>query len=181
MSGEQPDLAMSQETVELITRGINSAIDELGNVGASDTEKLMGSGFENMSLTEMESGGGSLTESFEDFCEQWEWGVRGLIQHADEIARALGLAAGMTYEEDRYWSDNLRIAANALLPTGNPHATEEELSGQSFGDILSLDAPDYSAESFQQAWQDIRQTWDEYNRGPGDLALDPYLNGDSQQ
>ena len=61
MSGEQPDLAMSQETVELITRGINSAIDELGNVGASDTEKLMGSGFENMSLTEMESGGGSLT------------------------------------------------------------------------------------------------------------------------
>ncbi|WP_326596427.1 hypothetical protein [Streptomyces sp. NBC_01803] len=152
------DLSISQETVDLITRGLRAAIDELGVVG-NETGALMGSGFDDMSLTKMEAGGGGLADAFEDFCERWEWGVRGLVQDANEIANRLGLAAGMMYEEDQYWADTFAVSLNAVSPTGNPHATEEEIGRQSIGDILTPDAPDYSGESLQQAGEDITGAW----------------------
>ncbi|MGP3971505.1 hypothetical protein [Streptomyces sp. 6N223] len=179
MSGEA-DLSISQESVDLITRGLRAAMDELGVVGDA-TGALQGSGFDDMSLTEMEAGGGGLTEAFEGFCERWEWGVRGLIQDANVLAERLGLAAGMMWEEDQYWADTLAIGANAVLATGNPHATEEEVSGESFGDILTPDAPDYSRESLGQAGSDIAQTWQDTRQsfGVGDLgAADGHTGSD---
>jgi hypothetical protein len=179
VSGEA-DLSISQESVDLITRGLRAVIDELGVVGDA-TGALQGRGFDDMSLTELEAGGGGLPEAFEGFCERWEWGVRGLVQDANVLAERLGLAAGMMWEEDQYWADTFAIGANAVLVTGNPHATEEEISGQSLADILTPDAPDYSAESFDQAGGDIAQTWQDAGGVPGVLGTLDGLPGDGRR
>jgi hypothetical protein len=177
------DLSISQESVDLITRGLRAAMDELAVVG-DETGALQGRGFDDMSLTELEAGGSGLTEAFEGFCERWEWGVRGLVQDANEIANRLGLAAGLMWEEDQYWRDTFAVTANAVLVTGNPHATEEEIAGQSLGDILTPDAPDYSGESLDQARSDIAQTWRDTAQagGIGDIDdIGGFDGGDAQR
>ncbi|MGK5534094.1 hypothetical protein [Streptomyces sp. URMC 129] len=160
---ENGDLVVGQESVDLITRGLRAAIDELAVVG-NETGALMGSGFDDLSLTAMEAGGSGLADAFEGFCEQWEWGVRGLVQNANDIANRLGLAAGMFWEEEQYWADTFAVTLNAVSPTGNPHATEEEIAQQGIRDILTPDAPDYSGESFRQAGEDITRTWQDTGR-----------------
>ncbi|MFG3252144.1 hypothetical protein [Streptomyces sp. NPDC048172] len=146
-----------KESLDLVEKGLKGAIDELKQSGSSATDSLQGAGFEELSLTQMEAGHAGLAGDFEDFCEKWEWGVRALVQNANGLAERLGLSAGLGYEEDQYRSGTLKIAANSVLFSGNPHASEEEVVKQSYGDILTPDAPDYSADSFRQAKDDIVQ------------------------
>jgi hypothetical protein len=49
---------------------------------------------------------------------------------------------------------------------GNPHATEEEITKQGWGEVFTPDYldPDWSAESFEQAGRDIEQTWKDTGR-----------------
>ncbi|WP_327189422.1 hypothetical protein [Streptomyces xinghaiensis] len=157
MSGEE-DLRFGRESVHLITKGLNAAIGELKEIGSA-TDAVMGSGFQNLTLSGMEAGGPELADAFEGFCGRWEWGVRALVQDANELAARLGLAAGLLHEEDRYWAGTLKVTVNSVVATGNPHATEEEIAQQSYREIVTPDAPDYSAESFRQAGEDMRQTW----------------------
>lgn len=123
---------------------------------------MQGSGFGEMSLSKMEAGDAGLADDFEGFCERWEWGVRALVQNANSLAQRLGLAAGMVHEEDKYWGDTLKVGLNSLV--GNPHATEEEVAKQGWGDIVTPDAPDYSADSFKQAASEMGQTWKDTGR-----------------
>ncbi|QLH21556.1 hypothetical protein [Streptomyces sp. Rer75] len=161
--GGNADFKVTQESVGLITKGLRGAIGELKDVGSS-TGALQGSGFQDMTMSKMEAGGGGLADAFEGFCDRWEWGVRALIQDANEIANRLGIAAGASWEEDQYWGGTFKVAVNALSPTGNPHATEEEIAKQSWGDVLRPDAPDYSAESWKQAGAEMGQTWKDTGR-----------------
>ncbi|GAA2101838.1 hypothetical protein GCM10009801_75430 [Streptomyces albiaxialis] len=131
--GDAGDLQVDESTVRTLTKGINSALDELREVGTA-TDAAQGSGFEEMKLTKKQAGDKALSDAFEGFCEEWEWGVRGLMADADEIAQALGLGAGMTWEEDRYRSTTIKQAAQALSPAANPHTTEDELAEQGYGD-----------------------------------------------
>ncbi|WP_051722411.1 hypothetical protein [Streptomyces albus] len=163
MSGEE-DLRFGRESVHLITKGLNAAIGELKEIGSA-TDAVMGSGMRNLELTAMEAGGAELADAFEGFCDRWEWGVRALVQDANELAARLGLAAGLLHEEDRYWGATFKVTANAVVATGNPHATEEEIAEQSYREIVTPDAPDYSAESFRQAGEDMKQTWLDTGRG----------------
>ena len=146
-----------KESLALVTKGLKGAIDELKQSGSSATDSLQGAGFEELSLTQMEAGHAGLAGDFEDFCEKWEWGVRALVQNANGLAERLGLSAGMSYEEDQYIAGTAKVAANSVLLSGNPHATEEEIAKQGWGDIAMPDAPDYSADSFRQAKDDIIQ------------------------
>lgn len=175
------DLKFDKESLALITKGLNSAIGELKSAGGGATGSLQGSGFGEMSMSKMEAGDAGLADDFEGFCERWEWGVRALVQDANTLASKLGLAAGMVHEEDKYWEGTFKVGLNSLV--GNPHATEEEIAKQSWGDIAMPDAPDYSAESFEQAGQEMGQTWKDTGRslsedGMGglqnDLAMDAY-------
>ncbi|MCT2590111.1 hypothetical protein LHJ74_09335 [Streptomyces sp. N2-109] len=155
------DLNISPTSLDLITKGLNAAMGELKEIGTS-TGALQGSGFESMAMTGMEAGGGGLADNFEDYCERWEWGVRALVQDANAIAQRLGLAAGMIWSEDQYWDGTFKIGVNSLV--GNPHATEEEVTQQNWGGLLTPDAPDYSGESWDQAGQDIEQDWKDTGR-----------------
>ncbi len=163
MSGDG-DLQFSKEALDLITKGLNGAIDELKSAGGSTTGSLLGAGFSEMSMTAMEAGHSGLAKDFEDFCERWEWGVRALIQDANGLAARLGLAAGMVYSEEQYWEGTFKVAANSLA--GNPHLSEDEITGKEWGELISLEnyKPDYSAGSFQQAGDEMAQTWKDTGR-----------------
>ncbi|RCG20731.1 hypothetical protein DTL70_20855 [Streptomyces diacarni] len=165
----------NKESLDLIEKGLKGAIDELKESGGGATDALQGSGFEELSLTGMEMGHHGLSVDFEDFCEKWEWGVRALVQNANALAQKLGLSAGMAYEEDQYAAGALKVGLNSL--TGNPHATEEEVVQQGWGDIVTPDAPDYSGESWEKAGHDIKQDWQDTGRelttkGRGGMYMD---------
>ncbi|MDJ1136088.1 hypothetical protein [Streptomyces iconiensis] len=135
LSSPGAELKVPESTVKGLTKGIRGVLNELREVG-TDVDAAQGSGFNEMSLTKMEVGDDALSESFEGFCEQWEWGVRGLMAEADAIAEQLGLSAGMTWEEDRYRSIAINGTVNALTPAGNPYASEDGLADVGIGGAL---------------------------------------------
>ncbi|QXE38147.1 hypothetical protein KQY30_31875 [Streptomyces sp. GMY02] len=157
------DLRFDEESVRRITEGLRAAVGELREVGTG-TGAVLGKGFSELAMTGMEAGHRGLSVEFEDFCERWEWGVRALVQDANTIASTLGLAAGLVWEEDQYIQGTFKVAVNAAV--GNPHASEEEITGQGWGDVLTPDylSPDYSAESFQRAGDEALQTWRDTGR-----------------
>ncbi|MER7043907.1 hypothetical protein [Streptomyces jumonjinensis] len=163
MGGGAEDLGVGRESVQRITQGLRAAIAELGEIGTG-TGSLMGKGLSELSMTGMEAGHPGLSTEFEDFCERWEWGVRALVQDANTIAAKLGLAAGLVWEEDRYVEGTMKIALNAAV--GNPHASEDEITRQKWGDVLRPDYldPDYSRESFERAADEAGQTWQDTGR-----------------
>ncbi|MFE3635308.1 hypothetical protein [Streptomyces sp. NPDC059168] len=164
MSDDGKDLQFDKESVDKFTQGLGATIDQLGDLGGA-TRSVMGKGFSELAMTGMEAGHHGLSVDFEDFCESWEWGVRALVRDAGEIANRLGLAAGTLWEEDQYVAGSLKVGANSLFG-GNPHASEEEIAKQSWGDVLTPGHlhPDWSAESFDKAGHDMAQTWKDTGR-----------------
>ncbi|MFF9452169.1 MULTISPECIES: hypothetical protein [Streptomyces] len=164
MSGDGPDLQFDKAAVAKFTKGLGGTIDQLGEIGDS-TGSVMGKGFSELAMTGMEAGHHGLSTDFEDFCERWEWGVRALVHDASEIANRLGLAAGTQWEHDQYVEGALKVGVNSVMG-GNPHASEEEITQQGWGDVFTPDYldPDWSAQSFEQAGQDISQTWKDTGR-----------------
>ncbi|MGC5365333.1 hypothetical protein ACPXCE_27290 [Streptomyces sp. DT24] len=152
------DLHVDPASVQRITEGLRAAVAELREVGTG-TGAVLGKGFSDLSMTGMEAGHHGLSVDFEDYCERWEWGVRALVQDANTIAAKLGLAAGIVWEEDQYVQGAFKIAVNAGV--GNPHASENEIVKQSWGDVFTPDYldVDYSTESFRQAGDEAGQTW----------------------
>ncbi|MBB5938063.1 hypothetical protein [Streptomyces zagrosensis] len=148
MAGDE-NLKLTEESLQSITLGIRAALDELKDIGTA-TEALNGAGLSDLSLSGMEAGHGGLAGDFEAFCELWDWGVRGLMQDADQLAQRAGLAAGMTWEEDRYVEGTFKVAANAVI--GNPHATEEEVEQQSWGEVLGAQGRGSGAD---ERWQQL--------------------------
>lgn len=90
--------------------------------------------------------------------------MRALVQDANAIAAKLGLAAGIVWEEDQYVQGTLKIAVNAGV--GNPHASEDEIVQQDWGDVFTPDylSPDYSQESFERTADEAGQTWKDTGR-----------------
>ncbi|MDT0492571.1 hypothetical protein RM717_18865 [Streptomyces griseus] len=156
--GGAEDLNVDPVSVQLITTGLREAVAELKEIGTG-TGALLGKGLSELPMTGMEAGHHGLSVDFEDFCERWEWGVRALVQDANAIAAKLGLAAGIVWEEDQYVQGTLKIAVNAGV--GNPHASEDEIVQQDWGDVFTPDylSPDYSAESFERARDEALLTW----------------------
>lgn len=164
MSGDGADLHLDPASVAKFTQGVGATIDQLGDLGGP-TGAVMGKGFSELAMTGMEAGHHGLAVDFEDFCERWEWGVRALVRDASAIANRLGLAAGTVWEEDQYIAGSLKVGANSLFG-GNPHASEEDIAKQNWGDIFTPDylSPDWSAESFDKAGDDMAQTWKDTGR-----------------
>ncbi|MBQ0825087.1 hypothetical protein [Streptomyces tagetis] len=164
MGGDGTDLNLDEASVARFTKGVGATIDELGDLGGA-TGSVMGKGFAQLSMTGMETGHHGLSVDFEDFCERWEWGVRALVNDASQIANRLGLAAGTLWEHDQYVAGSLKVGVNALMG-GNPHASEEEIAQQGWGEVFTPDYldPDWSRESFERAGQDIEQTWKDTGR-----------------
>ncbi|GLF95589.1 hypothetical protein [Streptomyces yaizuensis] len=164
MGGDGSDLQFDRASVAKFTQGVGATIDELGDLGGA-TGSVLGKGFSELSMTGMEAGHHGLSADFEDFCERWEWGVRALVSDASAIANRLGLAAGTQWEHDQYVEGTLKVGVNSVMG-GNPHATEEEITRQDWGDVFTPDSltPDWSVESWGQAGQEMEQTWKDTGR-----------------
>lgn len=150
------ELGYDRESLSQVTKGLKAAIDELEQFG-SRTGSLMGSGVGELTLSKMEAGDAGLADDFEDFCDRWEWGVRALVQNADGLAERLNLSAGRVFEEDEYQAETWKVGLNAVA--GNPHASEEEVTGAKtgYGDILKQNLrPDQGT---QETNQQITQEW----------------------
>jgi hypothetical protein len=147
--------------LDLITQGITLALDELREIGMLG-EAGMGRGFSELALSGMELGHEGLTSTLNSFCERWEWGVRSLVQEGNAFADAVGLSAGTLHETDQYIAGTLKIGANAVM--GNPHLSEDEVSGMTWseiGDHHALADPDWSRESWERAQENVDRTWND--------------------
>ncbi|MFJ9740348.1 hypothetical protein [Streptomyces sp. NPDC101166] len=147
--------------LDAIATGITLTLTELKEIGV-DSMAGAGRGFSDLSLSGLQLGHGALTSAFESFCERWEWGVRALVIEGNRFAQNVGLAAGTLYETDQYVHGALKIGVNSLI--GNPHASEDEVIRMGWSELAqnSVDAhrnPDYSEESFEQAWENSKQGW----------------------
>ncbi|MFE3597817.1 hypothetical protein [Streptomyces sp. NPDC059142] len=159
MSGDVPDLDAPDEALALIAQGIDKAHGELKDLGAIG-RATAGRGFAELSLTGLELGHAGLAAQFDTFCERWEWGVRALMQRGNNFALGVGLSAGAFHEQEQYIKGTFKIAVNSV--NGNPHLGEEEIESKSWDEIRSqstTDGADYSAESFAEAHDDVKQNW----------------------
>jgi hypothetical protein len=143
-------------------KGLTGVIHELQSMG-QEAAADVGRGFSNLKLTGMQTGHDGLTSAFADFCDRWEWGVRAIVQDADQIAQRLGLAAGTYYEMDQYAKKTLKVVIASGI--GNPNLTEEQEENMSLKQVLSDNPvndflhPDFSTKSAKQALDDMGQTW----------------------
>lgn len=150
------------EALQRITKGIDQAMDELKTQGF-DVEANLGRGFDDLELSGLEVGDGSLRQVFADFCERWGWGVRSLMQDANDFAEGLGLSAGLYHEQEQYVSGTLKNVWTAAA--GNPNLTAEQAEQrswyQTFEDNSYSQAanPDYSMGSFVEGDREVEAAW----------------------
>ncbi|MGW2414833.1 hypothetical protein ACWCV5_22010 [Streptomyces tubercidicus] len=123
---------LEPEAFERLTKGIKAATAELKELGF-DMEAQMGRGFDRLSLDSMECGDDGLAAVLDSFCDRWGWGVRTLMQDANEFSKKLGITAGMYYEQEQYVSDALKQTVNASM--GDPSKTAEQLHKTSWSEI----------------------------------------------
>ena len=165
MTGFEVDPALLQEAAQ----GISDTIAELKTLGLAEQADV-GRGFESLSLRGLQVGHQGLHQAFSEFCDRWSWGVRTLVNDGNEIAQRLGLSAGTYHDVEQYTVGVLKDAVNALV--GDPHAANQQVEHESFGQILASDTPDYSAQSWHRAGQDMAATWTAEGRDlrAGDLG-----------
>ncbi|MEV5507613.1 hypothetical protein [Streptomyces orinoci] len=145
-----------------IAKGLTMALAELKDLGMVGMAGA-GRGFSELELSGLDLGHEGLTDEFHSFCERWEWGVRSLINEGNALAKKTGISAGTYYETDKYVEGSLKIGLNSVV--GNPHASEDQVTQQGWGDIAgqSLHA-DYSEKSFEQAYDNSVQGWKDAGR-----------------
>lgn len=167
--------------LDAIAQGITLTLAELKELGV-DSLAGSGRGFSDLGLSGLELGHEALTSAFKSFCERWEWGVRSLVFEGNRFAQDVGLSAGTLYETDQYVEGALKVGANSLF--GNPYASEDEVTQMGWGELgrKNLDSyttPDYSKESFEQAWENSKQGWKDAGRDvmtshtAGPLGMNP--------
>lgn len=161
--GYQVNPALLQQAAS----GINDTIAELKTLGFAE-EADEGRGFGSLSMTGMQVGQSGLQGAFSDFCNRWSWGVRSLVKQGNEIAGKLGITAGTYADAEQYAVGVLKDAVNAVA--GDPHASNQQVENESFGQIVATDKPDYSAASWAKTGKDAEQTWTGVGR---DLAEGP--------
>ncbi|MFF7008209.1 hypothetical protein ACFY9Y_11625 [Streptomyces fimicarius] len=172
MSGENADLNVPPAALAQIAKGIDLAhaeLKELGMIGKASA----GRGFSDLALSGLELGHSGLAAQFETFCKRWEWGVRALTQRGNSFALGVGLSAGSFAEQERYIKDSFKIAMNST--NGNPYLSEDEVKGMSWDSISkqhAWDNPDWSADSFTEAHDEVKQQWKDTGYDVGDALLD---------
>ncbi|MGZ8178859.1 hypothetical protein ACXVUM_13100 [Williamsia sp. SKLECPSW1] len=164
-------LNVRPEVLDQAAKGINGVIDGLSGtpvIGAYAGQT--GRGFGDLALSGEQMSRENAKAAMDDFCERWEWGMRSLVQTANDIAHHLHLGAGMYENQEKYNADALKDFANDLV--GDPSLQKESVrdadgnivvrgtDDMSAGDLVDynrdrLTHPDVSPESFAAVKDDI--------------------------
>jgi len=149
-------------------RGIETVIEELSSMGIDALAGgQQGRGFDQLSLTGMQLGSGSLRDVLDIYRNRWQWGVRELVQDAQAIAQALDLAAGTNLAVDQHVTDAWKVLGASTF--ADPRAGEREVLDSSWGDLASgATSSDYGADSFATAFDASKQTWTSVVRDAGE-------------
>lgn len=142
--------------LEETAQGISDTIGELKSVGMAVTAEE-GHGFSNLALTGEQAGHPDVQGALDQFCQRWTWGVRTLVQDGNQFAQQLHLSAGAYHDMEDYAVGTLKDIAVDL--GGDPHAQDEQVEGQSWGQLAQKDMPDYSPQSWDQAGHEMAQQW----------------------
>ncbi|WP_405135691.1 hypothetical protein [Nocardia sp. NBC_01388] len=146
------ELKVEPAVLKQAEAGINAIIGELSGLGIKETGAL-GRGFSLLALSPLEAGKASVQSTFETFCDRWSWGVRSLVQSANNMAEAVGLAAGRYHMMDQQSQNALKEAYSDLF--SDPHLSKDQIDSRSWSETFSdnefnaLAHPDYSDKSFQ--------------------------------
>jgi hypothetical protein len=150
------DRAALRETAQ----GINDTIGALEELGF-DEEAEVGRGFSGLSLSGLQVGDAGLQAAFAGFCDRWSWGVRTLVQDGNQIARRLGLSAGMYSDAESNIIGSIKDLVDAGI--GDPHLSDSQVAQGSWAQAAGLTAAqrpdDFSAAAWRQAGAQIDQTW----------------------
>lgn len=146
---------VSPQLLREASAGINATIGELKTLGITEAAEE-GRGFGNLALSGMQIGNQDLCTAFSSFCDRWSWGVRTMVKEGNQIASLLGLSAGTYSDMETYAVGVFKDAFNAVA--GDPHAGET-VEQKSFGQIVTADAPNYSAASWQRTARHAGTTW----------------------
>ncbi len=153
------ELKVDPAVLTQAANGINSIIGGLSDLGIKETG-AMGRGFALLALSPLQAGKASVQSTFETFCNRWSWGVRSLVQSANTMAQAVGLAAGRYQMMDEQAKDALKEVYSHLF--SDPYLTKDQIDKRSLSETLSdngfnaLMHPDYSAQSFQDMSDKMR-------------------------
>lgn len=157
-------------------RSIETVIGELSSLRFDALAGgQQGRGFDQLSLTGMELGNGSLRDALDGYCTRWQWGLRALVQDAQAIAQSLDLAAGTSLAVDQHVKDAWKVFAASTF--ADPRAGEREVRDSSWGDLASgASSPEYRPDSFRDSYDESRQTWsavleDTAQNPPGVIGL----------
>jgi hypothetical protein len=141
MAGDE--LQVDPTVLKTAAEGINTVIGELNSLAHDKVSGDIGRGFDTMKMSGLQIGTQECKDSFDRFCDRWEWGVRSLVQDANTIARALGLDAGVYHDVDQFISDNLKeLTVDALGAVGNPHVTDQQADQMSWSQIFTAPSHD---------------------------------------
>jgi len=140
-------------------RGIETVIGELSSMGVDALAGgQQGRGFDQLSMTGMQLGSGSLRDVLDDYCDRWQWGVRALVHDAQAIAQALDLSAGTNLAIDQHVMDSLKVLGASAF--ADPRAGEQEVIDSSWGDLAAdATSPAYDSRSFGTALDETALTW----------------------
>lgn len=147
-------LEVDPAALEKTAHGITGMIDALGEVGLKETASS-GRGLAMLALSALEAGKASVQSEFETYTERWSWGVRALVQAGNEIASALGLAAGRYHAMEAKGVEMFKVMWTDVA--GNPYLSREQVGQRDWGATLSDNGfnhvrnADYSRESFDHA------------------------------
>ncbi|MGX1808581.1 hypothetical protein ACWIGI_22910 [Nocardia sp. NPDC055321] len=161
MSGDE--LRVDPAALTQTAQGITGMIDALSEVGFKETA-ASGRGLALLTLSALEAGKQSVQTEFESYTERWSWGVRALVQAGNEIAKALGLAAGRYNAMETKAENAFKVMWTNMV--GNPYLSKDEIAKQDWGDTFSdnpfnhMVNPDYSRESFDRAAIAAQMNWE---------------------
>jgi hypothetical protein len=140
-------------------QGINDTIETLQGLGFDEAGDA-GRGFSGLALSGLQAGDAALTQAFGSFCDRWSWGVRTLVQDANQFSARLGIAAGVYSDTENFLVGVAKNVTDAIA--GDPHMTDQQAAqaswSQDAAEVTGASTPGGSM-TWQQAETDIGQQW----------------------
>lgn len=164
------------EAAKRVEKGLKDAIAEMEEVGYFEVTSQQGYGFSSLSMTGLAVGDASLASSFAEFCDRWGYAVKEKIHDANEMARGLGLSAGLYHEQEEYVVGSLKeLAASASAHNpADAAAAADGAAGKSWEEIQRESAQrtaqnkpaDFSLPDFDEMGDQWQQVADDASTSP---------------